>query len=1459
MDDRESLAGGRERRTASRKVCDRLSALQRLKESRGKSLKDKYEIEEVDNVYDEVDENEYSERVRERSLRDFVIDDDGSGYFDDGREIFDGDSGEEDSDALSTRRKAAKDAGRKSSHEKESVKTGDIRKMLKIAPSKNKPKVSAADLSNDSDLLSIMAEMKCVTKAAPVKQTKPAKNPFVNKRPAVSEESLVRNVRPRITSEAPVSSSLFDALMEDDAAMQNEVSEESSLAISDFDSQTSTIAENGIESFSQDTEGIQVKMERDDPEAMEPLQKEVKSESRIKEENLGDQWERILAQQDSVKAEVDEKGEAGVQIKGFPLVKDASNNEYLKFFWLDAFEEMKQPGTVFLFGKVAVDAKTYVSCCISVRNLERQVLFLPREKHLKTGQEVTCKDVYEELQKIVLKKFGIMSFRVQEKDMNYAFERPDVPNSSKYLVVRYPAKFGELPPTLTGDTFSCVFAAKTSVLETFLIQQRLKGPCWLQIHNLKPSPVPYSWCKLEADVDSYKDVKMDVAEAAQEPPPIVMLCLSVQTFISPSLHKLEPVMIGMLTHTRYPLATSERKASFQDHCCLFTKPAACVWPYDHQKVFGKFTKTSLKKMNTVRDMLSCFLAKIQLLDPDVIIGYDLTGCTVDVLLDKLHEHKVPHWSRLGRLRRAHAPPKGGVFGHMERVFTGRVVCDVKISIKELIRCRSYDLPTVCSEVFPKMRPEDVPPSFSSEETVKFYDSSAKITELITWTMLEGGRVLDLCSELSILPLALQITKIAGNLLSRTLLGGRSERNEFLLLHAFAAKNFVVPDKHSGKDRKLIHDDDEDDGVAQKGKKRKPAYKGGLVLEPKKGLHDNYILLMDFKSLYPSIIQEYNICFTTVEKTPQAARGKTIEDEEEEWLPPVPEQGSKPGILPSEIRKLVETRQAVKKMLKEPNLSAELKQQYDVRQKAIKLMANSMYGCLGFSHSRFYAPVLARLITAKGREILEHTRDLVQNKMGLEVIYGDTDSIMINTNVRDLSQVSKMGNRIQVEVNKAYKLLELEVDNVFRAMLLLKKKKYAAVNVVVNPDGSTTETIELKGLDIVRRDWSTVACEAGRHVVNTLLSVDPLDEKLDKIATYLETVGNRVRDGKCELEELTIAKTLTRDPALYPDKNSQPHVAVAMRLNAEGGKKLKAGDTIKYVICLDGTTSSATQRAYALVEMQKDSKLQVDTDYYLSQQILPVVYRLCEPIEGIDAARIAECLGLDASKYHHMGASTAATEREDMMMSANRIDTDRFRHCERLELMCSKENCKAKLILNGLLTNGGDVASINQDPNLSFQLLRCSNENCDWKPFSEPEKVANALTKSTRRLISKYYQSALKCDDHACAEESRALPLRFSRGTPVCRSCNSGGLLREYSEAQLYNQLCFFQFMFHFEKATLGISAVAKGRLTRILAENRDLHASLNRLSNHMEKIIRSNSYSIVNLGELFASALPKKR
>lgn len=120
--------------------------------------------------------------------------------------------------------------------------------------------------------------------------------------------------------------------------------------------------------------------------------------------------------------------------------------------------------------------------------------------------------------------------------------------------------------------------------------------------------------------------------------------------------------------------------------------------------------------------------------------------------------------------------------------------------------------------------------------------------------------------------------------------------------------------------------------------------------------------MDFNSLYPSIIQEYNICFTTVTRSDN-------EDEE----PELPSSNTPPGILPIEIRKLVESRRTVKALMKNPDLSTDLKMQYNIRQMALKLTANSMYGCLGFSHSRFYAKPLAALITSRGREILMNTR------------------------------------------------------------------------------------------------------------------------------------------------------------------------------------------------------------------------------------------------------------------------------------------------------------------------------------------------------------------------------------------------------------------------------------------------------------------------------------------------------
>lgn len=101
-------------------------------------------------------------------------------------------------------------------------------------------------------------------------------------------------------------------------------------------------------------------------------------------------------------------------------------------------------------------------------------------------------------------------------------------------------------------------------------------------------------------------------------------------------------------------------------------------------------------------------------------------------------------------------------------------------------------------------------------------------------------------------------------------GSRAERIEFLLLHEFTSLGFIVPDKKLYQ-RKSVSAEEDDEFPEERravGGRKKPAYEGGLVLEPKRGLYDNYVVLLDFNSLYPSIIQEYNICFTTVKRPPR---------------------------------------------------------------------------------------------------------------------------------------------------------------------------------------------------------------------------------------------------------------------------------------------------------------------------------------------------------------------------------------------------------------------------------------------------------------------------------------------------------------------------------------------------------------------------------------------------------------
>ncbi|KAM4797595.1 LOW QUALITY PROTEIN: DNA polymerase alpha catalytic subunit-like [Urocitellus parryii] len=961
----------------------RQEALERLKKAKaGEKYK---EIEDFTSVYEEVDEDQYSKLVQAWKDDDWIVDDDGIGFVEDGREIFDDDL---EDNALDTSEKGndakARNRDKKNVKKLAVTKPNNIKSMF-IASAGKKTTDKAVDLSKDEllgDILQDLNTEKPQITLPPIiipkkkRSTGASLNPFAVYTPkAIPSGKTASPVTRKELSLTPVPlkrAEFAGELVQPECPEDEYESGEMEFEDGDFD--------EPMEAEEVDMKPVTAKTWDQESEPAERMKH--KADPRKETTSC---WGSFLPDDScwGIDQEDDSFSAQEIQVDSsqLPLVKGTDEEQVFQFYWLDAYEDQyNQPGVVFLFGKVFIEsAKTHVSCCVMVKNIERMLYFLPREMKidLNTGKEteipVTMKGVYDEFVERIAAKYKIMKFKSKTVEKNYAFEIPDVPEKSQYLEVRYlcfDPTMQKLPQYLKGETFSHVFGTNTSSLELFLMNRKIKVPCWLEVKNPKLLNQPISWCKFEAMA-----LKPDLVNVIKDigPLPLVVMSFSMKTLQNAKNHQHEVIAIAALVHHNFALDKAPPQPPFQSHFCVVSKPKDCIFPCAFLEVI-KEKNVKVEVATTERTLLGFFLAKVHKIDPDIIVGHNIYGFELEVLL-QINVCKVPHWSKIGRLKRSTMPKLGGRSGFAERNATcGRMICDVEISAKELIHFKSYHLSEHVQQIL-KMERVAIP----MENVQNMYSESSHLLYLLEHTWKDARFILQIMCELNVLPLALQITNIAGNIMSRTLMGGRSERNEFLLLHAFYKNNYIVPDKHIFRkpQQKMRDEDEEIDGDTNKYKKgrKKAAYAGGLVLDPKVGFYDKFILLLDFNSLYPSIIQEFNICFTTVQSVASETQ-KVTEDGEQEQIPELPDPSLEMGILPREIRKLVERRKQVKQLMKQQDLNPDLVLQYDIQQKALKLTANSMYGCLGFSYSRFYAKPLAALVTYKGREFSADTTSLL---------------------------------------------------------------------------------------------------------------------------------------------------------------------------------------------------------------------------------------------------------------------------------------------------------------------------------------------------------------------------------------------------------------------------------------------------------------------------------------------------
>ena len=562
--------------------------------------------------------------------------------------------------------------------------------------------------------------------------------------------------------------------------------------------------------------------------------------------------------------------------------------------------------------------------------------------------------------------------------------------------------------------------------------------------------------------------------------------------------------------------------------------------------------------NNERQLLKQFSQWLQDYDPDAIIGWALVQFDFQILCARARELGVR--LRLGRGGEEIRWLAGQGSRPARLYMPGRVALDgIEVMRSATWQFESFALENVAQQMLGRGK-NITKPQDRGEVIQRMYREEP--ASLVKYNLEDCRLVWDIFIKADLMAFLIERARLTGLPMDR--IGGSSQAFDHLYLPRLHRQGYVAPAFASG----------------QAGDSP-----GGFVMDSRPGLYRN-VLVLDFKSLYPSIIRSFQIdplgLIQGLQENDAVNGYKGAQFSRNQ------------SILPDIIGDLWAARDVAKANNNMP-LST-----------SIKIVMNSCYGVLGSSVCRFYDQRLASSITLRGHAILNQTKDLIQQQ-GMQVIYGDTDSVFVwlGDETIALDQVQAKGNALAQLLNewwtnhlkvefelKSY--LEIEFETYFSRFVMPtirgqetgSKKRYAGITVT--PDGSTK--MLFKGLEQVRTDWTKLARELQAELYQRVFNDQPY---VDLIKPLLE----QIRAG--QLDHKLVYRKRLRRPLVEYQKNVPPHVqaarkAEAWRLQNQLPSAYSKGGWIEYVITLTGPEP---------LEMSPNN---YDYEHYIDRQIEPVV-------------------------------------------------------------------------------------------------------------------------------------------------------------------------------------------------------------------------------------------------------------
>jgi DNA polymerase delta subunit 1 len=548
--------------------------------------------------------------------------------------------------------------------------------------------------------------------------------------------------------------------------------------------------------------------------------------------------------------------------------------------------------------------------------------------------------------------------------------------------------------------------------------------------------------------------------------------------------------------------------------------------------------------STEQDLLRSFGEVVTNEDPDVITGYNIFEFDFDYILKrcKLTLSPLPEISRSGETTTHPVEWSSGAYGQnfYNRVeASGRIFIDMILFFRRM-HLGSHSLDSV-SRRFLGVGKKDI-----SHE--KVWRDRSLIEEYAKYCINDSVLTLDLFN------MFYMWTEVCE--MSRTMMC--SIEDIYTRGEQIKVLNQVV---HSCISRKI---------VLQKMEKREPwsDLKGALVIEPVVDIYPGCVVL-DFASMYPSIMISHNICPSTYIGYRKFSQ-------------------SIPGILPQLAKQLIDERKKVKDMMK--NEDGMVKQILQSRQQSLKISANSLYGVLGFEKNKYLGHQgCSSSITGIGRSMLKMVIEHITKIYERKVIYGDTDSCVIHYG-KDMSEEEciEASTEICEDINSnlLIKPMSLSFEEYYNLMIFFSKKRYIMFK---------GDSIKYKGVAKVRSNY----CNYVKDCYEKLIKSIGRQDDMDSMKRLIINCFVNLLQGEVSLDDLVLTKSVK--PLEQYKTTSPPQYIMASRLLAQGENW---ESRLEYIF-IDNGGRLQGHKMYTPYEVERND-MPIDYKYYLDKQLVPAL-------------------------------------------------------------------------------------------------------------------------------------------------------------------------------------------------------------------------------------------------------------